>query len=98
MLSSEGRCKEKVTVSGLALSKGLAVVHPGTGGGHRAAGQGGTSVLSFKPWLCPGTFWRGTMAFIRLKGVLSQNAKALIWSTVHNLSTYQKGPENLSER
>lgn len=38
------------------------------------------------------------MAFIRLKGVLPQNAKALIWSTVHNLSTYQKGPENLSER
>lgn len=42
MLSSEGCCKEKITVSGLALSKRLAIVHPGTGGGHRAAGQGKT--------------------------------------------------------
>lgn len=38
------------------------------------------------------------MAFIRLKGVVSQSEKALIWSIVHNLSTDQKGPENLLDK
>lgn len=50
MLSSEGCCQEKVTVSGLALSTGLAIVHPGSGGGCRAAGLGGTGDAELQGW------------------------------------------------